>query len=523
MSLDGIFNRIKGRNRFVATNIDGATNEVEVIKIFENKYRKLYNCVPNSRDKIQSVQLEMHSKLQMNCHDIYMISVEVIKSVDKLKSGKSDEDSIYSDHIINGTPKLFGLFTRMFNAMLVHGSCPLSMVNGTMIPIPKGRRVMMSSSDNYRAITVGSTNCKLFEYVILNKEGSKLGSNDLQFGFKKNVSTTQCAFALSEVISYYNFNRSNVYTVFLDATKAFEFDRVNIGKLFRILIDTNISMIVLRLLLNMYEKQKLQVKWGNHKSGMFDVNNGVKQGGVLSPVLFAVYIDELFDRLANCGHGCHADDIAIIAPSKKGIDVMIKVCKEFAVDRDMNLNGKKSTFMIFKGRHCVKARDNITIGGVNLQDVDETVYLGFKLQAGDSYNIILPDIAQFWRSVNIFFADFGHIYPALQCKLFVQYCFSLYGSPLWRLSGDECRKICVGWRKAMRRLWRISSMTHGVILALLAESPPMEIRMRECFHRFANGLFRSNNVSIIVQSIANVALCNPFSVFSNNCVTLKER
>ena len=72
----------------------------------------------------------------------------------------------------------------------------------------------------------------------------------------------------------------------------------------------------------------------------------------------------------------------------------------------------------------------------------------------------------------------------------------------------------------MRRLWRIYSMTHGVILALLAESPPMEIRMRERFHRFANGLFRSNNVSIIVQSIANVALCNPFSFFCNNCVTL---
>ena len=72
----------------------------------------------------------------------------------------------------------------------------------------------------------------------------------------------------------------------------------------------------------------------------------------------------------------------------------------------------------------------------------------------------------------------------------------------------------------MRRLWIIYSMTHGVILALLAENPPMEIRMRERFHRFANGLFRSNNVSIIVQSIANVALGNPFSVFSNNCVSL---
>ena len=72
----------------------------------------------------------------------------------------------------------------------------------------------------------------------------------------------------------------------------------------------------------------------------------------------------------------------------------------------------------------------------------------------------------------------------------------------------------------MRRLWIIYNMTHGVILALLAESPPMEIRLRERFHRFANGLYRSNNVSLIVQSIANVALCNLFSVFSINCDTL---
>ena len=96
---------------------------------------------------------------------------------------------------------------------------------------------------------------------------------------------------------------------------------------------------------------------GNHKSGMFEVNNGVKQGGVLSPVLFALYIYELFERLENCGHGCHlgnlfvgciayADDIAIIALSKKGIDVMIKECEEFAADRDnMNFNGKKKYFM----------------------------------------------------------------------------------------------------------------------------------------------------------------------------------
>ena len=59
----------------------------------------------------------------------------------------------------------------------------------------------------------------------------------------------------------------------------------------------------------------------------------------------------------------------------------------------------------------------------------------------------------------------------------------------------------------MRRLWIISSMTHGVILALLAESPPREIRMRERFHRFANGLFNGFNVIGQRKNVLEHTLC----------------
>ena len=55
----------------------------------------------------------------------------------------------------------------------------------------------------------------------------------------------------------------------------------------------------------MYTKQTLQVQWGEQISEEFNVGNGVKQGGVLSPVLFSLYIDGLFDRLANSQWGCH--------------------------------------------------------------------------------------------------------------------------------------------------------------------------------------------------------------------------
>ncbi len=63
------------------------------------------------------------------------------------------------------------------------------------------------------------------------KEKDALCSSDMQFGFKEGLSTTECTFTMLETISYYNFNHTNVYALFLDATKAF--DRVHYGKLFK--------------------------------------------------------------------------------------------------------------------------------------------------------------------------------------------------------------------------------------------------------------------------------------------------
>ncbi len=65
------------------------------------------------------------------------------------------------------------------------------------------------------------------------------------------------------------------------------------------------SPLVLRLLLYMYTHQKLQVKWSDHIGNIFSVSNGVKQAGVLSPILFSINLDGFLTKWNKKGVGCH--------------------------------------------------------------------------------------------------------------------------------------------------------------------------------------------------------------------------
>ena len=77
----------------------------------------------------------------------------------------------------------------------------------------------------------------------------------------------------------------------LDASKAF--DKIEYSTLFNNLRGRNMCPVTLRLIMNMYISQKMQVRCSNVLSGRFTVGNGAKQGGILSPILFTVYLDSL--------------------------------------------------------------------------------------------------------------------------------------------------------------------------------------------------------------------------------------
>ena len=157
----------------------------------------------------------------------------------------------------------------------------------------------------------------------------------MQFGYKKGHSTTLYTLVYNEVISHYGNNNTSVYSCLLDASKAL--DRVHLGKLFSILLHKDIPTTVVRLYFDSYSRQRARVDWNNIMSEYFSVSNGVKQGGVLSSMLFSLYIDPLLQKLKQSAVGCHingnfmgvlsyAYGITLICPSIWGLNKMLKIC-----------------------------------------------------------------------------------------------------------------------------------------------------------------------------------------------------
>ena len=100
------------------------------------------------------------------------------------------------------------------------------------------------------------------------------------------------------------------------------------------------------------------LKWGSHFSDWFSVTAGVRQGGVLSPEFYCIYVDDLILKLKSQGIGCHvrglfaaalfyADDMAILSPSLKGLQALLDICSIYHHKRDICLNSNKTKNMYF--------------------------------------------------------------------------------------------------------------------------------------------------------------------------------
>ena len=116
-----------------------------------------------------------------------------------------------------------------------------------------------------------------------------LHSDVIQFVFKENSSCTNAINILSTVVEYYFSNNHTVNTCALDVSKAY--DRVDQYALLNLMIDRGVLKCIISLMLDWFKKSTAMVRWGNSLSKKFSINASVWQGGLLSPVFFAIYVD----------------------------------------------------------------------------------------------------------------------------------------------------------------------------------------------------------------------------------------
>ena len=276
------------------------------------------------------------------------------------------------------------------------------------------------------------------------------------------------------VISRYCFNGSTVYGCFLDASKAF--DHVDHTLLFEKLLQRHLSPVVVRILLAWYTDQRAGILWNGSLSHKFSISNGLWQGGVLSPILFTVYMDDLLVELerqgVDCvwkhhfaGAVCYADDTAQIAPSPSALRLMLQTCIQFTSSHSPIFNASKTQLIKFSSCSTGLEPAKFSFCGEKLSYSRSITHLGHILSCDLLDNLDITAIKQdMCRKANHMLATFRPCDPFTKTKLMQGFCLSLYGSLLWMASSKELHSLEVAYNNLLRRIWNLPCNCHTDIL-----------------------------------------------------------
>ena len=130
-------------------------------------------------------------------------------------------------------------------------------------------------------------------------------------------------------------------------------------------------------------------RWGAEVFRSFNVTNWVRQGNVLSPLVFSVYIDQLsYNQIAtgccvgdDClNHLIYADDICCFSPSIEGLQELIDVCSDYAHTHEISFNFNKTVGVVFLSKEIkVHSTPSIFLSGTKMKFSDKVRYLGILI------------------------------------------------------------------------------------------------------------------------------------------------
>ncbi len=366
----------------------------------------------------------------------------VCNAIQKLKTGKScGNDGLAAEHFKYSDERIYVLLSLFYTSALNHGYLPPAFMETVIVPLVKNKTGDITDVNNYRPIALVTVASKIFEIVLLDLLEPFLSTCDNQFGFKKGHSTDHCIFVLKNAIDYYRSYNSPVYTCFLDASKCF--DKINHWTLFKKMIARGIPLLFVRILVYWYRNQTFCIKWGSLSSSFFTVSNGVRQGGILSPYLFTLYVNDLSLILSastaglticntKVNHLFYADDLCVMSSSPGGLQSILNTVSNYAIDNDIVFNKTKSVCMVFKPLRYRLSSPTIYLNEDALEYSEKTKYLGVILEhrCRDDDDMLRHLRGLYARS-NTLFRKFHNCTIGIKLTLFRSYCLPTYCSHLW--------------------------------------------------------------------------------------------
>ena len=386
--------------------------------------------------------------------DTIITDSDVREAIKSLKYRKAPGwDNITNEHIIYGGSLLVSTLATIFTVVLSSGYIPTAWKRGVIIPLYKGNNKPRTNPDNYRAITLLPALYKLYEKILSGHILKQITlqkpdfPNKQQHGFQKNLSCLTAALQLQETVAYNLELKSRVYAAFLDTRKAF--DTVWHDGLLCKLYHLGIRGCLWRTVWQMYQGIVSAVLVNDTRSEWFPVKQGVRQGGVLSTLLYLIFINDLLVELEQSGYGAKilslesgcptlADDLTCLSTSPNALKAQLNIVYQYSQKWRFTINCAKSSVLVFgcKKRN-VTHNSKWKLGHSNIPELTDTTHLGILRSSNLSSTERTTAACRKGRSTFYSITNIGArprgLFPATSVSLYKRVVLPsvLYGCELW--------------------------------------------------------------------------------------------
>ena len=337
--------------------------------------------------------------------------VDVERAIRRLKNGKAAGcDEINAEMLKAGGGVLVKWIHRVICLIWREEVIPNDWHKAVVVPFfKKGDK---SVCDNWRGISLLSVAGKVFTHIILERLVSVVDGkiSQTQAGFRKARGCADQIFTLRRVMEQAKVKKVPLYMCFIDLKAAY--DTVKRSELWLAVEEYGVSSKLCRLLKALYANTQAAVRVEGELTEWFDVKTGLRQGCLLSPALFNVFIDRVVKRaLANMDHGVsiryvlpdgrvhlgdevkgcfklfdllYADDLVVICESEKVMREAAMRLEQETQEVGLMINVKKTKYLITKVEGRIEADINIEMRGDRLEKVSEFTYLGSSINEDSS-------------------------------------------------------------------------------------------------------------------------------------------